>query len=102
MLVQLRRKRSNSLLDWACRQAVKQQIEYGREQRVPWGVSESAYSALDANQVYQYRAFGVPSLALKQEQDDELVVAPYATVLALAVDPVAATANLRTLEEGGL
>jgi cyclic beta-1,2-glucan synthetase len=92
----------NSLLDWACRQAVKLQIEYGQEQRVPWGVSESAYSALDANQIYQYRAFGVPALALKQEQDDELVVAPYATVLALAVDPVAATENLRTLESGGL
>jgi cyclic beta-1,2-glucan synthetase len=53
---------NNSLLDWACRQAVKLQIEYGREKAVPWGVSESAYSALDANQVYQYRAFGVPSL----------------------------------------
>jgi cyclic beta-1,2-glucan synthetase len=92
----------NSLLDWACRQAVKLQIEYGREKRVPWGVSESAYSALDANQVYQYRAFGVPSLALKQEQDDELVVAPYATVLALSVDAGAATENLRSLEAAGL
>ncbi len=93
---------NNSLLDWACRQAVKLQIEYGREKGVPWGFSESAYSALDANQVYQYRAFGVPALALKQEQDDGLVVAPYATVLALPVDPGAATDNLRTLESAGL
>ena len=92
----------NSLLDWACRQAVKRQMEYGREHKVPWGVSESAYSALDANQVYQYRAFGVPSLALKQEQDEELVVAPYATMLALPLDAGAAAENLRRLEDCGL
>ena len=55
---------TNSLLDHACREAVKLQIDYGREKNVPWGISESAYSALDANQIYQYRAFGVPSLAL--------------------------------------
>ena len=56
---------ANSLLDEACRQAVKQQIHYGRERGVPWGISESAYSALDANQIYQYRAFGVPGLGLE-------------------------------------
>jgi cyclic beta-1,2-glucan synthetase len=89
---------ANSLLEWACRQAVRRQIEYGVEKKVPWGLSESASSALDANQVYQYRAFGVPSLALKQEQDDELVVAPYATVLALSVDAEGAIENLRALE----
>jgi cyclic beta-1,2-glucan synthetase len=93
---------NNSLLDWACRQAVKLQIEYGREKAVPWGVSESAYSALDVHRVYQYRAFGVPALALKQEQDDGLVVAPYATILALPVDPGAALGNLRSLEASGL
>ncbi len=52
---------ANSLLDQACRDAVQQQIEYGHEKDVPWGISESAYSALDANQIYQYRAFGVPA-----------------------------------------
>ncbi len=93
---------NNSLLDWTCRQAVKLQMEYGREKKIPWGVSESAYSALDANQVYQYRAFGVPALALKQEQDEELVVAPYATMLALQVDPGAAADNLKQLEGAGL
>ena len=80
---------ANSLLDQACREAVRRQIEYGREKQVPWGVSESAYSALDANQIYQYRAFGVPALALKQGLDDDLVVAPYATMLALSIDPTA-------------
>ena len=66
---------------------VARQIEYGREKGVPWGISESAYSALDAHQIYQYRAFGVPALAIQPDLDAELVVAPYATMLALMIDP---------------
>jgi cyclic beta-1,2-glucan synthetase len=90
---------TNSLLDHACREALRLQIDYGREKEVPWGISESAYSALDVNQIYQYRAFGVPSLALKPGLEDDLVVAPYATMLALTVDPVTAIDNLRRLRE---
>ena len=93
---------ANSLLDRACREAVRRQIEYGREKNVPWGVSESAYSALDSNQIYQYRAFGVPALALKQGLADDLVVAPYATMLALSIDSAGVTDNLRRLEQLGL
>jgi cyclic beta-1,2-glucan synthetase len=93
---------ANSLLDQACHEAVHKQMEYGKSKKVPWGVSESAYSALDANQIYQYRAFGIPSLALKQELTDDVVVAPYATMLALAIDPGNAVANLRQLEDLGL
>ena len=88
---------SNSLLDHACRDAVAQQISHGRLKTVPWGVSEAAYSALDANQVYQYKAFGVPGLALKPGLEDDLVVSPYSTMLALTVDPEAALDNLRRL-----
>jgi cyclic beta-1,2-glucan synthetase len=90
---------TNSLLDHACRQAVRLQIDYGLEKNVPWGISESAYSALDSNQIYQYRAFGVPALALNPGLDDDPVVAPYASVLALTVDPEAAVENLRRLQE---
>jgi cyclic beta-1,2-glucan synthetase len=89
---------ANSLLDEGCRQAVKQQIRYGRERGVPWGISESAYSALDSNQIYQYRAFGVPGLGLKPGLEEDLVVAPYASALALLVDPEAAIDNLERLE----
>ncbi|RPJ87648.1 MAG: hypothetical protein EHM18_00070, partial [Acidobacteria bacterium] len=91
-----------SLLDHACREAVERQIEFGRAHRVPWGVSESAFSALDSRQIYQYRAFGVPGLALKREADAPPVVAPYATALALMVDPRAAVRNLRSLAEMGM
>ena len=53
-------------------------------------------SALDANQIYQYRAFGVPALALKPRASTRIwSIAPYATMLALLVDPAAAIANLR-------
>src|SRR6202167_1684246 len=92
---------ANSLLDHACREAVQQQIAYGKEKDVPWGISECAYGALDANQIYQYRAFGVPSLALRPGLEDDLVVAPYATMLALLIDPAAAVDNLKRLHDLG-
>ncbi|MCU1335749.1 MAG: glycosyltransferase 36 [Bryobacterales bacterium] len=92
----------SSLLDQACRNAVARQIEYGREKDVPWGISEAAYSALDANQIYQYRAFGVPDLAIQPDLDEEPVVAPYATMLALMIDPHSAIPNLQRLENLGL
>jgi cyclic beta-1,2-glucan synthetase len=88
---------SNSLLDHACRDAIGQQIAYGHEKGVPWGVSEAAYSALDANQIYQYKAFGVPNLALKPGLEDDLVVSPYSSMLALVVDSEGALDNLRRL-----
>ena len=91
------RTHENSLLDRACRDAVHCQIAYGRERGVPWGISESAFSALDRHHVYQYQAFGVPALALKRGQDRDLVVAPYASALALGVEPAAAMENLRRL-----
>ena len=87
----------NSLLDRACHDAVRCQIAYARQSSVPWGISESAFSALDRHNVYQYRAFGVPALALKRGQEHELVVAPYAAALALGVEPAAAMKNLRKL-----
>ncbi|HWA83435.1 MAG TPA: glucoamylase family protein, partial [Fimbriimonadaceae bacterium] len=86
---------ANSLLDQACRTAVDCQVAYARRRGIPWGISESAYSALDSRQVYQYRAFGVPVLALKRGLEEDIVVSPYSSALALAVDPRAAAKNLR-------
>ncbi len=95
------RSYENSLLHHACREAVSIQILYGRRQKVPWGISESAFSALDANRIYQYRAFGVPALGLKRDLGEFLVVAPYATALALMMDPHAAVKNMKRLEQEG-
>ena len=81
--------------------AVRRQIAYGAERGIPWGISESAYNVRDRALTYQYRAFGVPELALKRGLSRELVVAPYATLLALMVEPHQAIRNLALLEAEG-
>jgi cyclic beta-1,2-glucan synthetase len=87
----------NTLLDQTCKAAVRRQIAYGEERGVPWGVSESGYHAVDVQFNYQYRAFGVPGLGLKRGLGEDLVIAPYASVLALMVEPEAACRNLQQL-----
>jgi cyclic beta-1,2-glucan synthetase len=91
-----------TLLDQTMRAAVERQINYGRQRDVPWGISESGYNATDAQLNYQYRAFGVPGLGLKRGLAEDLVVAPYATVMALMVDARAACQNLLRLADTGL
>ncbi len=86
-----------TLLSQTDESVVRRQIEYGRQRGVPWGISESGYNAVDAAQNYQYRAFGVPGLGLKRGLADDLVIAPYATVLALMVAPEEAASNMRAL-----
>ena len=81
--------------------AVDRQIEYGRQRRVPWGISESGFSVLDAALDYQYQSFGVPDLGLRRGLSQDLVIAPYATLLALKVRPRQAARNLRYLAGEG-
>lgn len=90
-----------TLLKQSCREAIARQVRYGLRRGVPWGISESCYSQLDSQKAYQYRAFGVPGLGLKQGLNDDLVVAPYATVLALMIDPRTACANLEVMAARG-
>jgi len=92
----------NTLLDQTCKAAVERQIAYGKQRGVAWGVSESGYNAVDAALNYQYRAFGVPGLGLKRGLSDDLVIAPYASALALMVAPEAACLNLQRLAAEGL
>lgn len=87
----------NTLLEQTCLAAVKSQIAYGEMRGVPWGISESGYNTVDAALNYQYRAFGVPGLGLKRGLSDDLVIAPYASALALMVMPEAACHNLQRL-----
>jgi len=91
----------NTLLDRTCRAAVERQIEYGRARGVPWGISESGYNTMDARLNYQYRAFGAPGLGLKRGLAEDLVIAPYASTLALMVAPEDACANLQRLAAEG-
>jgi cyclic beta-1,2-glucan synthetase len=87
----------HTLLDQTYRAVVSRQMEYGRQRGVPWGVSECGYNAFDLNLNYQYRAFGVPGLGLKRGLAEDLVIAPYASALALMVAPEAACKNLERL-----
>jgi cyclic beta-1,2-glucan synthetase len=91
----------NTLLDQTYRTAVARQIEYGKLRGVPWGVSESGYNTVDLHLNYQYRAFGVPGLGLKRWLAEDLVIAPYASALALMVAPEAACRNLQRLAASG-
>ena len=89
----------NTLLDEACSFAVKSQIKFGKMRSIPWGMSESAYNALDKRNDYQYKAIGVPWLGLKRGLSEDSVVAPYATFLALLVNPAEAVKNIARLKE---
>ena len=91
----------NTLLDQTCQAAVDRQIEYGQQRGVPWGVSESGYNMVDVHLNYQYRAFGVPGLGLMRGLAEDLVIAPYASALALMVAPEAACLNLQRLAAAG-
>ncbi|MDQ2691606.1 MAG: cellobiose phosphorylase, partial [Chloroflexota bacterium] len=89
----------NTLIDQSSRAAIEQHIKYGAENNIPWGTSEASYYNFDAAQVYQYQAFGVPSLGYKRGLSNDLVVAPYASLLALPFSPHEVMQNLSRLEE---
>ena len=91
----------NTLLDQTYKAAVKRQIKYGRERGVPWGISECGYNTIDAQLNYQYRAFGAPGLGLKRGLAEDLVIAPYASALALMVEPEEACSNLQRIAAAG-
>ena len=89
---------AGSALDTAARSALYEQKQYAEKREIPWGISESAYAAGDHTLAYQYAPQGVPRLALRRTPADDLVVAPYATGLAVMFDTPGAVANMRTLE----
>ncbi|TAK14686.1 MAG: cellobiose phosphorylase [Anaerolineae bacterium] len=82
----------------SCYVALDAQANYRRERQAPWGISESGYYGFDVNQNYQYRAFGVPDLGYKRELHEGLVIAPYASLLGLSLQPQAVLENMAHLE----
>ncbi len=97
----LTRRYGATLLDQSCAAAIDVQIAYAKCNGVPWGVSESGYARVDAAGNYQYHAFGVPELALNRSYSNDLVIAPYASVLALRHRPRAVLENAARLAEAG-
>lgn len=108
MPAQLMRTYEGTLLHQSVQVVVAYQRAYGRQKKVPWGISESGYYAFDANLNYQYRAFGAPALGFKRGLGDDLVITPYASLLALplcpqeVVDNIAHLTRLKMLGRYGL
>jgi cellobiose phosphorylase len=90
-----------TLLYQTCKSAVERQIDYGKKRGVPWGISESSYNMIDSHLNYQYKAFGVPGLGLNRGLAGDLVIAPYASALALMVAPEEACRNLENMASRG-
>jgi hypothetical protein len=85
----------DTLLRRSAEGAIRAQQSYAVRKGIPWGISESAFCSVDDNGNYGYRAFGVPQLALQKEDSKTLVVAPYASIMAIGFDSAAALGNLR-------
>ncbi len=77
---------------------VRTQRAYCSRKAVPWGISESAWLGAGPRAEPGYAPFGIPGLALRRRQSEALVIAPYASFLALLVDPQSACRNLRQMD----
>lgn len=93
----------NTLIDRGIRSMIRGQQRFGRESGIPWGISESSCAERNPDGHYRYHAFGVPGLALHRDDcSGDLVVAPYATFLAMMFDAESAASNLSRLRALGL
>jgi hypothetical protein len=90
-----------TLLGESLSAVVQVQQAYAREMDVPWGISESSCSSRNVEMHYEYRAFGVPAVSLQRTPPENLVIAPYASMLALMIDRSSSTENLRLMASHG-
>lgn len=65
-----------------------------------FGISESCYNELDESLNYKYYAFGVPAVAVKPFEKEN-VISPYSSFLMLKMSPVAVMKNLKNLRKYG-
>jgi cyclic beta-1,2-glucan synthetase len=94
------RHHNDTIMEQSLRAVVRVQRQHCSRKGVPWGISESACASAQGGQ-HRYAAFGIAALSLKRQDSDSLVIAPYASLLALMVNPAAALKNLRQMEEYG-
>jgi cyclic beta-1,2-glucan synthetase len=80
---------------------VQVQRAFARSLGIPWGISESGTARKDDAGHYDYKAYGVPKIALSINAIAGPVVSPYSTFLALGVDSLSALRNLRHMESSG-
>ncbi|MFH1073507.1 MAG: glucoamylase family protein [Candidatus Firestonebacteria bacterium] len=92
----------DTLLDKTYKTVVDRQIKYCAQKGVVWGISESGYNTVDSQFNYQYSSFGIPGLGFRPRLSEELVIAPYASMLALMVYPDKACLNLQEMSKTGM
>lgn len=90
-----------TLMDESYKSVVRIQQSYAKKGKVPWGISESAFFSFDIQTNYQYKAFGVPGLGLKRGLSKDMVVSPYSTFMALAIDFKSSISNLKIMKSKG-
>lgn len=95
------RHHRDTLLELTCQGVVAVQQRDARLPGSPWGRSETAYGYATDRAEYPYAALGVPTVALNPHCRSAPVVSPYASFLALMVEPRAAFDNLRHMRRLG-
>lgn len=90
-----------SLIEEAVLTCVLAQTTYVKSGTRPWGISESGFYEFDINLNYQYKAFGLPRLGLKKGLENEFVIAPYGSILAIGIEPKKVSENLKLLKQLG-
>lgn len=94
----------NTLLDESYFFAIFCQKEYLREvdPNMPWGISEAAYGELDDGLNYKYKAFSTPYLKIHEDKEQRIVIAPYASIIAINSNPKEVYENIGKLKDIGL
>ncbi len=94
----------NTLLDESYYFATYCQKDYMNEinPELPWGISESAYSELDNGENYKYKAFGTPYLKIIEDKRQRIVISPYASALAMQIEPKEVYDNLKKFKNMGM
>ena len=89
-----------TLIDESLSFSMYSQMKYAKSSNdIPWGISESGFAIQDDNENYQYKAFGVPWLGLKRGLNDNMVVAPYASLMCLEYKPKVVYSNIKKLKK---
>ncbi|MBO7101722.1 MAG: hypothetical protein J6V98_06850 [Bacteroidales bacterium] len=86
----------------AQRAFVKNAKPQKQTQKLPWGISETAYNELDDAQNYKYHAFGVPYLKFQNTTPDRIVVSPYSSLMTIGVDDRAVYENMCRFRSMGM
>ncbi len=96
------KQEEGSLLEESCEFMLMSQKQYAKKLGIPWGFSETAFYLKDFNHNYQYKAIGIPWLGLKRGLEEDMVVASYASIMALSRMPKAVLQNIKKLDSLGM